>query len=205
MSFNRFNERRLPLHPVKPTIDTPRIGVFGAAFAWNNVEKDLAIRAGVAIAHKKCITVTGMTTGLSHFAAQASRRRGGFVIGVSPVANAREHVERYGKPLDACDLPIWTGNGYTGRNYLNLRNCDGAIFIGGEYGTLEEFCIGNYEGKVLGVVEGSGGVTSCIRGIIRKIRTNHGAVVLFNRMPEQLVFDVIDTVRERVRLKGRRS
>src|SRR5215471_21286939 len=96
-----------------------RVGVFGAAFAIGDEgNEDLARRVGGAIAKRGLITVTGATSGLPYIAGKSAKDAGGIVLGVSPARNAREHVELYRKPLDGCSHIFYTGQGYTGRNYL---------------------------------------------------------------------------------------
>lgn len=173
-----------------------RIGVFGSAFVWSKEAENLASIIGETIVEQGAIVVTGATTGLPYLAGKSAIQKGGFVLGISPAHDPKEHVEKYQKPIDGCSVIIWTGSGYTGRNYLNLRNCDGAIFIGGETGTLEEFCVANYEGKVIGILEGSGGVSDKIRDIMSVCPTNHGAIIEYNSNPQKLVLKVINNLKK---------
>lgn len=156
-----------------------------------------AYQIGSQIAAHQCITVTGATSGLPYLAGKGALENGGFVLGISPAINATEHVEKYNKPLDGCSVIIWTGSGYTGRNYLNLRNCHAAIFVGGETGTLEEFCIAHYEGKVIGILEGSGGVADQIKNLMQVCTTSHGAVIEYGNEPLKLVDKVYSLLNER--------
>ncbi len=50
--------------------------------------------------------------------------------------------------------------GKKGRNAVFVHSCDAMIFIGGGMGTLNEFTIAFDEGKVIGVLENSGGLSS---------------------------------------------
>src|SRR3989344_4526169 len=164
-----------------------RIGIFGGAFLWPKETEQLAVIIGETIAKNKCILVNGATTGLPYIAGKAALEKGGFVLGVSPARNEEEHITKYGKPIDGCSVIMWTGGGYTGRNYLNIRNCDVAIFIGGETGTLEEFCVANYESKVIGVLEGTGGITDEIQNIMKVCPTDHGAIITYDNDPIRLI------------------
>jgi uncharacterized protein (TIGR00725 family) len=169
-----------------------RIGIFGGATVTDREEINiLARQIGQGIARRGHVTVTGATTGLPYFAGKAALELGGVVLGISPAVNAAEHVAQYCKPLDGCSYIFYTGQGYTGRNYLNLRNCDIGIFIGGEAGTLEEFCVGVYEGLVLGALINSGGICELLPEIVRRFNTNHGEVVCFGVDAEQLLDDII--------------
>lgn len=169
-----------------------RIGVFGGAL--REVEprvKELAAAVGAGIAKRGYLTVTGATTGIPYEAGKAAIRAGGIVLGVSPARDPQEHEEHFRKPFDGCTHIFYTGQGYTGRNYLNLRNCDLAIFIGGEAGTLEEFCVGIYEGLVLGVVTNSGGISAMIPEIVKKFTTEHGCIFCYSTDPESLLDEML--------------
>jgi uncharacterized protein (TIGR00725 family) len=169
-----------------------RIGVFGGAFEIAAVETELLARQiGQGIARRGYITVTGATSGIPYFAGKAALEAGGAVLGISPARNVAEHVALYQKPLDGCSHIFYTGQGYTGRNYLNLRNCDIAVFIGGEAGTLEEFCVGVYEGLVLGALTNTGGICELLPEIVKRFNTHHGEVFCFGVDAEQLLDDVI--------------
>jgi len=180
-----------------PNGQQTRIGVFGGAFTWTTVGEKTARDLGVHIVEQGCIVVTGATTGLPYHAGKGALAAGGMVLGVSPAHDPEEHVQKYEKPLDGATLILWTGAGYTGRNYLNVRNCDAVIIIGGETGTLEEFCVAHYEGKVIGVLEGSGGVADKIRGIMEVSPTDHGAVIEYDADPKQLLDKVVLRLNER--------
>ena len=96
---------------------------------------------------RRCILITGATTGLPDLVAQAFRNHGGFALGVSPAENRSEHVGRYGLPDDGADVIIYTGFGYKGRNVINVRSADIVLIIGGATGTLNEFTIAYDEGR----------------------------------------------------------
>ena len=70
-------------------------------------------------------------------------------------------------PKHGADVIVYTGFGYKGRNVINIRSSDIVLFFGGATGTLNEFTIAYDEGKIIGVLEGSGGVAEHIREIIR--------------------------------------
>ena len=171
----------------------PVIGVMGASAndALRAPEakrlKGLAEELGAAIAKQDCILVTGATTGLPDLVAQAFRKDGGFALGVSPAENRREHVERYGLPEDGADAMIFTGFGYKGRNVINVRSADIVLILGGATGTLNEFTIAYDEGKVVGVLEGSGGVADHIREIIKVCSKPTIGRVFFDSDPARLV------------------
>ncbi len=170
----------------------PVVGVMGASAndALTESEKvrleTLAEALGKVLAGDGCVLVTGATTGLPHLVAQAFRRAGGFAVGISPAENPAEH-RRCGLPADGSDVIVYTGFGYKGRNVINVRSCDVVIIFAGATGTLNEFTIAYDEGKVIGVLEGSGGVADHIEEIIRFCNKTTRAVVLFDGDPHNLV------------------
>ena len=170
----------------------PVVGVMGASAndALTQSEeqriKKLAEELGSVLAREECILVTGATTGLPDLVAKAFRARGGLAVGVSPAADPTEH-RRSGLPEDGADVIIYTGFGYKGRNVINVRSADVVIIFGGATGTLNEFTIAYDEGKIIGVLEGSGGVADHIREIIGFCKKPTSGVVLFDTDPNKLV------------------
>jgi uncharacterized protein (TIGR00725 family) len=163
----------------------PVVGVMGAsskdglAATEENRLETLAEDLGVAIARGGCILVTGATTGLPDFVAKAFRENGGFSVGVSPAESHGEHIGRYALPDDGADVMIYTGFGYKGRNVINVRSADIVLIFGGATGTLNEFTIAYDEGKIIGVLEGSGGIADHIREIVAMCKRPALGPVLF--------------------------
>lgn len=171
----------------------PVVGVMGASNndALSDREekrlKDLVDDLGAALAKHDCILVTGATTGLPDLVARAFRKQGGFALGISPAENRAEHLDRYGLPEEGADVIIYTGFGYKGRNVINIRSADIVIIFGGATGTLNEFTIAYDEGKIIGVLEGSGGVADHIREIIDFCNKPTRGAVLFDDEPARLI------------------
>jgi uncharacterized protein (TIGR00725 family) len=169
------------------------VGVMGASEndALTQSEKDrlqnLAERLGSAIAETGCILVTGATTGLPDLVARAFRRHGGFALGISPAHDRKEHLERFGLPDEGADVIVYTGFGYKGRNVINVRSADVIIIFGGATGTLNEFTIAYDEGKIIGVLEGTGGIADHIREVIQFCNKPTRGVVVFDKDPKKLV------------------
>jgi uncharacterized protein (TIGR00725 family) len=153
----------------------------------NSRLRDLAESLGTVLAQHACILVTGATTGIPGLVARTFRNHGGFAVGMSPAENHREHVERYGLPDDGADVIVYTGFGYKGRNVINVRSADIVVIIGGAIGTLNEFTIAYDEGKVIGVLEGSGGIADHIREVIEFSKKTCPGVVLFDNEVGKLV------------------
>src|SRR5256885_11129833 len=165
----------------------PVVGVMGAsandalAVTEENRLKALAENLGAAIARAGCLLITGATTGLPDLVARAFRKNGGFALGVSPAENRSEHVGRYGLPEDGADVMIYTGFGYKGRNVINVRSADIVLIFGGATGTLNEFTIAYDEGKIIGVLEGSGGVADHLRELVHALAKKTPAGLFFER------------------------
>lgn len=149
--------------------------------------KSLADRLGRAIADHGCILITGATTGFPDLVSRAVRSAGAITIGVSPAQSREEHVSRYLLPEDSADVIIYTGFGLKGRNVVNVRSSDIVIIVGGGIGTLNEFTIAFDEGKVIGILEGTGGVADRIRETARLSGRKTAAELVFDSNPETLV------------------
>lgn len=179
----------------------PVVGVMGAsandALSATNANRirALAEELGAAIAKQDCILITGATTGLPDLVAQAFRQSGGFALGVSPAENRQEHITRYGLPEDGADVIIYTGFGYKGRNVINVRSADIVLIVSGATGTLNEFTIAYDEGKVIGVLEGSGGIADHVREIIKICNKPALEKIFFDRDPVKLVESCVAAAR----------
>jgi uncharacterized protein (TIGR00725 family) len=180
----------------------PCVGVMGSSShaALANDERGLALvagRLGQVIAERGCVLVTGATTGLPDIVSRAARRRGGWTIGVSPAPSCNEHVSEYSLPYDGVDVMVYTGFGLKGRNVINIRTSDIVIIFGGGIGTLNEFTIAYDEGKVIGVLEGTGGLADRIKEIISLSSKDTGAELVFESDPEVLVDRCLQLASER--------
>jgi hypothetical protein len=120
------------------------------------------------------------------------------VVGVSPALNFEEHVGRYHSPTRGYDAIIYTGSGLMGREIENIRSCDVVIFAGGRSGTLGEFAIAYDEAKVIGILEGTGGITEHLSEIIGIIKKETGAIVCYDADPECLLDKLEHIYKERI-------
>jgi hypothetical protein len=164
------------------------VGVMGSA--GGKLRQDVVQRVrelGSAIARGGHVLITGACPGLPHEAVLGAKSAGGFVVGVSPALNLREHVVKYHSPTRGYDAIIYTGSGLMGREIENIRSCDVVIFAGGRSGTLGEFAIAYDEGKVIGVLKSSGGVTDHIEKIIQMVDKDTGSIVCYEHDPQRLV------------------
>jgi uncharacterized protein (TIGR00725 family) len=129
---------------------------------------------------------------------RGAKSKGGFVVGISPALNIREHMEQYQSPTWGYDAIIYTGSGLMGREIENIRSCDVVVFAGGRSGTLGEFAIAYDEGKIIGVLEGTGGVSDHIDQIVSFVGKQTGAVIVEDRDPRGLLDLLEDTYNERL-------
>lgn len=173
-----------------------RIGVMGSAA--EPVDPSVSARCrrlGQAVAERGCCLLTGACPGLPHEAALGAREVGGHVVGISPAASLREHVETYGSPYREYDVLIFTGLGLMGRELVNIRSSDVVVVIGGRSGTLGEFAIAYEEGKLIGVLTGTGGITDALPTIETSLRKETGAEVLYQGEPARLVDRLLERYR----------
>lgn len=148
---------------------------------------------GAEIVHQGGVVVTGATTGIPYWAAIGAKEAGGFVIGLSPAANLKDHVKRYKLPIDYHDIIIYTGFEYSGRNLLLTRSSDAVITVCGRIGTLNEFTIAFEEQKPIGVLEETGGTADHIRQIVTESYRGPGKIV-YSHDPKELVAKVIAAI-----------
>jgi uncharacterized protein (TIGR00725 family) len=165
-----------------------KIGVMGGAsgrFSSRVLEKAEAL--GRAIARSGAILVTGACPGLPLAAARGAKALGGFVVGISPGLSVEEHRTKYRSPTEAHDVLIFTGSGLMGREVVNIRSSDIVVFVGGRSGTLGELAISYDEGKLIGILEGAGGISDMATRILAACRKHTGARVIADTRPERLI------------------
>ncbi|MEW5768432.1 MAG: hypothetical protein AB1797_12595 [bacterium] len=175
-----------------------KIGVMGSASGKLDEKAcRLAYRLGQEIAKKDCILLTGGCPGLPYEATKGAKAAGGMTIGVSPAHNLTEHIDAYKSPYDHLDVLIYTGSGLMGREVICIRSCDIVIIVGGRSGTLGEFSMAYDEGKLIGVLEGTGGITAKLREMAEVIKKQTRSQIVYSSHPEELV-DKLLTVNSKV-------
>jgi len=170
-----------------------QIGVMGSA-GGDIADRDLAgaKRLGRRIAERGCVIVTGACPGLPHAAVLGAHDAGGASLGVSPARSREEHVEVFESPLDPYTTIVFTGSGLMGRETHNIHSSDFVLFVGGRSGTLGEFAIAYDEGKLVGILRDSGGISNDFAGIARLVHKDTGAVLIEDSDPERLVDTCLD-------------
>lgn len=170
-----------------------KIGVMGGA--GNNIPESYLQRAtllGKEIAAADCILVTGACPGLPLAAARGASDQGGMVIGISPALSLDEHAYHYGSPTLAHDVLIFTGSGLMGREVVNIRSSDMVVIVGGSSGTLGELAIAYDEGKLIGVLTGTGGISDIVETILETCNKETGARVLYHDDPRELIQNLLE-------------
>lgn len=165
-----------------------RFGVMGSAggdLAVTNLELCRAL--GRAIAENGCCLLTGACPGLPHEAVLGAKEVGGHVIGVSPAMSLKEHVETFDSPYKEYDVLIFTGLGLMGRELINIRTSNIIVVVGGRSGTLGEFSIAYEEGKLIGVLTGTGGITTALPALENTLGKKTGAEVIYEANPQRLI------------------
>ena len=186
------------------------VGVFGSAGDEGPEMVHLARRIGLELAARGCIIITGACSGLPYEAARSGAAAGAEVWGFSPVSNMEEQMEfapnddpRWYSTLHFvppsfpfnADLPICKKY----RNVLSTAHCEAGIIIAGKWGTLNEFTNLVDFGKVVGVLESSGGIAAELRGLVERIGIEGEGSVVIDDDPESLVARVIEALEERSR------
>lgn len=171
-----------------------KIGVMGSASGpqiEDPVAREKARVLGASIAKRGHIFINGACPGLPNDAMLAAKDGGAFTLGVSPAFSKYEHINEYMSP-HGHDMIIYTGMGFMERDIINIRSSDAIVIIGGGIGTLNEFTIAYDEGRPIGVVTNSGGISNAIPHIVeelcqRKLLPN----MVFHDDPEK-VLDMLE-------------
>lgn len=169
------------------------LGVMGSADIDTPASiAEQAFELGRIIAQHHLVLVTGACPGLPYECARGASRFGGLSLGISPALSLDEHVHKYLSPSDAYDVIVYTGSGLMGREVTNIRTSDMVIILGGRSGTLGEFAIAYDEGKLIGVLEGSGGITAQLPGLVASFKKATGANLIYDTDPEKLVARMLE-------------
>ncbi len=67
------------------------------------------------------------------------------------------------------------------------------LFVGGRSGTLGEFCIAYDEGKLIGILLNSGGISNDFAHIAKLVQKNTGSVIISDADPAKLVDRCLET------------
>ncbi|MDD3046234.1 MAG: hypothetical protein PHH88_00970 [Candidatus Pacebacteria bacterium] len=153
--------------------------------------KEKALELGKELAKNKCIVISGATDGIPFVVSCANREAGGFNLGFSPAISKSEHVKSYRLPIDPYDVIVYTGEDYAGRDVIMTKASEAVIIISGETGTMHEFLTAFETGKVIGVLEGTGGIADKAKEFLRGIKKKPKAEIFFNNDPKKLLKEII--------------
>lgn len=160
-----------------------KIGIIGSASGPQVTEPVAIAKArtlGTTIGKRGYILINGACPGIPDEVAVAAKAAGGMVIGISPAFSEYEHVNEYLSPHHH-DILIFTGLGFMERDIINIRSCDAIVLMSGGIGTLNEFTIAYDEGRPIGVLTESGGISNAIPHIVEEL--------CHRKLPPNMVFD----------------
>lgn len=160
-----------------------KIGIMGSASGPQTedpIAREKAAKIGAEIARRGHIFINGACPGLPNDALLAAQAGGGFTVGISPAFSEYQHVHEYLSPHDH-DFLVYTGLGFMERDIINIRSADGVVIVGGGIGTLNEFTIAYDEGRPIGIVTNSGGISNSIPHIVQELCKRE--------LPPNIVFD----------------
>ncbi|WP_395730770.1 hypothetical protein [Prosthecobacter sp.] len=165
-----------------------RIGVMGSAAEISDSEIIKQCRSlGRAIAEQGCCVLTGACPGMPHEVVLGAKEMGGNSMGISPAVHLREHIGTFTSPYKEYDVMVYTGLGLMGRELINIRSSDIILLVGGRCGTLGEFAIAYEEGKLIGVLTGTGGITNVLPQLVDTLSKQTGSEVIYDADPQKLV------------------
>ena len=153
--------------------------------------KEKAFELGKQLAKNKCVVISGATRGIPHEVSCGNREAGGLNIGFSPAVSKTAHIKAYKLPFEPYDIIIYTGSDYAGRDIVMTKSAEAMIVISGRTGTMHEFLTAFETGKVIGVLEGTGGVADEIKNFLKIIKKKAKATIIYSSDPKELVKAVI--------------
>ena len=151
---------------------------------------------GKEIVRHGAVLVDGATTGFPYWAAKGAKEEGGIVVGFSPAAGEKEHVEFYKLPTDYHDLIIYTGFAYSGRNLILTRASDAVIVGCGRMGTINEFTVAFEDKKPIGVLKGDWETDEVLTTLIEKSHRGDEIkdLIVFESDPKALLDKLIGLI-----------
>jgi uncharacterized protein (TIGR00725 family) len=160
-----------------------KIGIMGSASGpqiSDPVAREKAKKIGEEVAKRGFILINGACPGLPHDAMLAAKEHGGLTIGISPAFSQEEHTREYLSP-SGHDIIIFTGLGFMERDIINIRSSDAIVIVGGGIGTLNELTIAYDEGRPVGILTNSGGISNSVPFVIEGLCKR--------KIPPNMVFD----------------
>ncbi len=157
-----------------------KIAVFGSA--GNNISLDtekLCESVGKYLAEKGVTVVTGGSNGIPGIIIKHAFSAGAKTEAYSPDKDEDSHKKRGDNlPLDYFTEKRFIP-GFTQRSLEMIKDCDGALVVGGRIGTLSEFTIALEEGLNVAVLKGSGGIADHLEYIVSVAKKEFPNKVIF--------------------------
>lgn len=181
-----------------------KISVYGSASGEiDSGAEEKARILGKEIAKQGHVLITGGCTGIPYEAVKGANEEKGKCIAFCPAINLEEH-KKTGYPFEGFSEFVFVPESYEFkdvmacklyRNISSVMACDIAIIIAGRMGTLNEFLNAYNFGKVIGVLEETGGVTKrAIKVLLEDVEKETGAKVIFDSDPTILLKKVVEAV-----------
>ncbi len=178
-----------------------KIAVFGSAAGCNEEINNIVFELGKTIAKNNCILITGGCGGIPQIAAKGAVSIGGKTIAFSPGRCKEEHINKHRFPTEGySDFEFvpenypYADNVFAARKYRNVSSCfycDAGIIVSGRIGTLNEFTILYDIGKTIGVLRGTGGITSLLPEVIKTSNKKTDAEIIYDSNPKYLIEKII--------------
>ncbi|MBI2650395.1 LOG family protein [Candidatus Woesearchaeota archaeon] len=147
-----------------------------------------AYEIGKEIAINKHILRFGGCWGYPYEAAKGAFENNGKAMAISPAKNKEEHANFYNFPNQGYTEINYTGLGIPGRNIPLVADSDAIIVISGQIGTLNEFTIAFHKKKIIGVLEGSGGITNIVQKIAEICKkVGEEDRIVYEKEPKKLI------------------
>jgi uncharacterized protein (TIGR00725 family) len=156
----------------------------------------LAQKLGSIIAEHAIILNIPGVPGFPYWVAKGAYSRGGMVVGFSPAANEREHIQVYDVPLEYTHTIIYSGFGYSGSDLLMSRSTDAFIFGYGGIGVIHEFLMAFAEGKPIGILKGDWDTHEVLYHLLKDRQSLDHRRIVFESDPEVLVEKLEKLARE---------
>lgn len=186
-----------------------KIGIFGSAVDGSPEVARKAQELGTELAKRNnIIIVTGASNGLPYEVAYAAHQAGAKVWQCSPCVDETSQIsDTPNADLSIYERMIFVPREYEhantieiARKYRNITSTamvDAGIIISGRWGTMNEFtCLYDF-GKVIGVLNATGGIADWIYSLSRDISKPSAARIIINSSPEILVEAVLEELRRR--------
>lgn len=174
-----------------------KIAICGSSKA---IDKEIAKKAfeiGKQLAENSILMLTGAGNGYPYEAARGASSVDGKVFGVSPAKDKEEHISEYSFPTEGFTKIEYTNLGVPGRNFPLVKEADAIIIISGQIGSLNEFTIAFHEGKIIGILENSGGISGIIKEIAETCdKRGESKNIVYSPEPKELVALVFDKLKQ---------